>query len=288
MITVALNKVAPIPPLLGVNCFWVTGTRFAGARCLSMRSWHWARLLGLLVVFLAIEAGARILAEEPKVEGKRLGEWVSEVVDFPQRYCEPRGAAARAIKAFGSNSLPYLVKQIQAEGLPEQEANLQRYHAVVGFAVLGEDASQAANLLEPLLPVLANCEGNGLTTVFTYLGAEGMAVLARGLSSRDPHVRYQICGSLLFLGGELGSTNATIDARARFERDAAIVLPVLRKTVRDPAEKVAKAACMALGTMGVDPKLVVPVLNEVMQDPAQPGGGQEFCGEKHRGFRFLR
>ena len=157
--------------------------------------------------------------KEPEYQGKKLSEWVDKALtaDLP-RYGNPEVAevaeARGAIRALGTNSLPYFVKwlhyerprwrekislayeelpiQFRSESLAERirgyDTSMQRARAYCGFLLLGVDAAPA---IPALLRLISD---RGDLTAIRCLGCIGPAAgpcLQELLESPKPRVRSE-------------------------------------------------------------------------------------------------
>ena len=165
----------------------------------------------LLLVALLLVSGAVIYfvmpPSQPTYQGKRLDVWLDDLVakqDDPQ--------ATAAVRAIGTNAIPYLVENIAApfserkqrfyyglDKLLRHKMNLTQkqifypddirfLRAVRGFRALGSSASNAAPQLGKLLD--NRMRGLGVIESLVAIGPKSLPILMAALTNASPVVRY--------------------------------------------------------------------------------------------------
>jgi HEAT repeat protein len=132
-------------------------------------------------------------SDDPRFEGKRLGEWL-KLHDTDGTFSEE---AKRAIRQMGTNSIPAFLKRINYVqppfGLRAPEVNLDAARA---FIILGENAVPALAQLKLLMD-----STNQDTALFAMIasvgtGSNAMPILFKGLTNRFPDVRNEAANNL--------------------------------------------------------------------------------------------
>ena len=175
--------------------------------------------------------------KEPEYGGKKLSEWLEICGRYNLEPDAPEGKlAAGAIRAMGTNAVPFLVKLV-CYGEPQwrdrlvstysdlpaflrssvvanwiNRSYLRQWRALHGFIVLGPEASAAA-------PELAKALREGKGTTRRYLILPCLMCIGKGarpaipavieaLSSSDEQLRWQATNALVQIAPELLGTNA--------------------------------------------------------------------------------
>jgi hypothetical protein len=256
----------------------------------------------LLLLALAAVAMAAILVlwlrgpNEPMYEGKRLSQWIEEGYNNPDR----RETTRRALKAMGTNALPYLLHEFARKNIRwienlkqwayshrmlrgQYEADWKRLFAInYGLHLLGPDAA-------PGLPVLANyldesLRGDMAVSVMGNCGAQALPYFLKALDSTNAVVWAPALNGIVRLNSETNSvlpilirlmshSNGWVRARSasalvacRFQPE--LVLPPLVRTLSDPDPQVQVSAIYSLGSMGPAARPAIPELLRLMKDPA--------------------
>jgi hypothetical protein len=167
------------------------------------------------VVVVAIWPGER----EPEYKGKKLSEWVTglAIANFPDRV--PNQTAA-AIRHFGTNANPYLLRWIRYEQPTWKRKLSARYTkwpfllvnnsiqgwllgvreerliqaAIVGFGVLGGDAAPAVPDLTQLMRSTWPQPAMRATVALAFIGKAGFPPLEAALTNRAAPFDVRICG----------------------------------------------------------------------------------------------
>ena len=150
-----------------------------------------------VVVIGGILLGSRGPAE-PTHEGKRLSAWLDELsaMTFP-RECDPDTKPAQAVRAMGTNAIPWLLHELSAEGgalkwrlnrlLGHQkfikyrfeDSNTRLRRACMGFAALGPMAEPAI----PSLLKLVEDKPGYVPSALAYIGPPAIPALQQCLTN---------------------------------------------------------------------------------------------------------
>ena len=206
-------------------------------------------------------------------EGKDLGQWLAET-NRATKPGELTREAAEAVKAIGSNSVPFLLSNFESHG-PKW------YQAVSALALLGSNASSA-------LPTLARYiddpkRGPNAAYVMDKTGKAGVPYLLEALSSANPIV---IRCAILYISQRGKAAEPAIprfislmdhtdtDVRAasalalrNFPGAAGSCVPALRRALSNSTPEVRQNAAFALGELGAVARPAIPDLLQHMNDP---------------------
>jgi hypothetical protein len=132
-------------------------------------------------------------SDEPRFEGKSLGEWL-KLHDTEGAFSQE---AKRALQQMGTSAIPALLKRINYVqppfGLRASEVNLDAARA---FIILSENAVPALPQLEVLMD-----STNQDTALFAMIatvgtGSNAMPILFKGLTNQFPNVRNEAANNL--------------------------------------------------------------------------------------------
>ena len=205
-------------------------------------------LLAAITVILVANSGPR----EPVHAGKKLSVWLGELsaMTFP-RECDPDTRPAQAVRAIGTNAIPWLLHELSARRggalkwrlnqlLGRQTLIKFRFEdshpplrrAVMGFAALGPIAEPAI----PSLLKLIEEGGPGYTaTALAYVGPPAIPALQQCVTNYR-----SLDGKFAYIPGEtIASIFNSIMARRLSNSHAALFLPAVKawaqSTNRNPA-----------------------------------------------------
>ncbi len=219
-------------------------------------------LVVLLAVIATVAAFIVLRPREPMYQGKRLSEWLEEWDTFN---VDTNAPTAEAIRQMGSNTFPYLIRQLRAKDsvlkrkcakLLERlsliridlgSADVHRQQGRAGFYVLGNLAAPAI----PELSKLLNAEDTSLDAaiVLVFIGPEAVLTLAQALTNSNASVRASVAFAL---------------AQAKWNAKAAV--PNLLTCLLDKEANVRFSAAVALGLIHDEPETVIPVLITRLDD----------------------
>ncbi|PYJ84023.1 MAG: hypothetical protein DME22_14180 [Verrucomicrobia bacterium] len=177
-----------------------------------------------LVLILLGVAGAALLfgvllrSREPAYQGKRLSAWLSDLARTP--YPESgSGRAAEAIRAIGTNAVPYLVKNLKSKDPrfmeriilwtrkqtlvrpPLRLASERRHAACDALFILGDKAKGAIPIITALLDD-KDLSGDAFFALFA-IGTNSIPVLREACRDGKRYIRTQAA----WLLGKLSSGN---------------------------------------------------------------------------------
>jgi hypothetical protein len=211
----------------------------------------------------------------PVYQGRNLYEWTAQAQRAQNRDYEPYeqdlAAAQKAIRALGTNALPWFLADLQArESLKDRALRWLDRRAVFlklrrpsianrwirgirGMEVLGPIA-------QPFLPELIALATNNMGYGPQALIAVGPAALP-AWSNLAAHSQFPLTGNLI---GALA--NAVYAGRIQ-PGEAALVVPILAGAFRSTDAHARRYAASALGAIHLNPSLCVPLLLEGLNDP---------------------
>jgi HEAT repeat protein len=208
---------------------------------------------------------------EPIYHGKRLSAWVD---DLHPRVSEAKQQQAElALRAIGTNAVPYLVKILQhreprllreLRGFSERTKTFLRMDSEfelpwvaaverdmqlsAAFAALGPSARPAFPMLTNLLlrPETTTVSASALAR----LGPEALRPLSRAIESPQAQVRAAAAGALGSMAGDL-----------------AVIIPALQKSLSDSDKSVRISAVVGLGQIAeTKPEAVLDDLIRGLRD----------------------
>ena len=200
---------------------------------------------GYVLTALLIHLGTSVsYGAEPKYQGKRLGQWV-ELYENARADSAEENQAVQALKAIGSNAIPYLVKWIA-----DPSASDGHYlGAADSFAVFGAAGSPAIPELARLLESTNQLSATLAGTALGHIGKPSLPALMHALTNRMFRIGTQAALTLVELG-----TNA---------RPA---VPILLRQLEHPNHFVRERAADTLGKLSLEPEAVVPALAKLLND----------------------
>ena len=180
---------------------------------------------------------------EPRHKGKKLSAWIKVYQDAGEASSDEE-RARMAVRAIGTNALPYLTRWIVSSNMDEV------MQAKLAFEMLGPIAAPA---VPSLICLLDHKDGSEFfaATALASIGPVGAPALLAGVTNRN----YQFSlNAILALPG-LG-TNA---------RPA---IPLLLAELNNPDHNYRQRSTVALGNLHIEPDTVVPALANLLQDPS--------------------
>jgi len=225
-------------------------------------------LLGVVVLL------ARHRDTEPLYREERLGTWVMQYNESRITGNRPDSIeAALAIKAIGSNGLPYLLQSLQHETSPGNRRfsyvlrhlplNLSSKKFVQSMAATADSGTAHAEAAmwaflplqsqaEPAIPELArlmrstNTGSSRAVIALACLGKRAVPTLVNGLTNPSPAHRMRIA--------------AILGDREFFPEIVSTNVAALLKCLEDPDAGVAWAGAASLGNLQAQPETVLPAL----------------------------
>jgi HEAT repeat protein len=172
--------------------------------------------------------------DDPRFEGKSLGEWL-KLHDAEGAFSKE---AKRALQQMGTNAIPALLARLEYTappfGLRTSESNQKNTDAICAFIALGDAAKPALVSLQTLM--------NGTNqTVALYAmmsacgtGSNAIPFLIRGLTNQFANVRSEAVNDL------------TSDLGNKFPEQRKLAVPFLLKLISDPDRDISAGASNAL------------------------------------------
>ena len=219
----------------------------------------------VVLVAVAVWPGPK----EPEYEGKKLSEWL-ELQPLQSR------ESAEAVRAIGTNAVPFLTRWVEFELPPwrlrllrtyakvpnplrinkvgswvvDSDAQRRAANAVNGFQVLGDWARSAVPELARYIADPAKLDYSRVAIALAYAGGEeALPPLLTALEDKSrPAIRRTSCavaiGRVKYRGPELKQA-----------------IPVLISCVQETNQFVPSVAAATLGTLGIQAEICVPVLS---------------------------
>jgi hypothetical protein len=233
------------------------------------------RLVLAIAGFIALVAGLWLLLNrnaEPSYEGKRLSEWVEIYSSASQPFAEFQQAAS-AIRAIGTNALPFLIQWAASEPgavrhclttvsqrLPSRISNnrtvtdwllepqMRSFMARLALGVLGEDAV-------PAVPALHQVALNSSNRDVQLNAIVSLAVIARH--------HFDATKALTNIAAVTTIPELVLSPEFfNLHGDITPFVPVLIERLKDAAGDGARTSAATLGRFTPDPERVVPALIE--------------------------
>jgi len=209
---------------------------------------------GLALAVVAVIVVTSRGPTEPAHGGKRLSAWLDELsaMTFPGE-CDPNTRPAQAVRAIGTNAIPWLLHELRAEGstlkwrfnqLLERQtfikfrfagSHTRLRRACMGFAALGPMAEPA---VPALLKLVENKPGY-VPSALAYVGPPAIPALQQCLTN------YYSCDSSVgrivpIPNNTISAIFNAIQARRLSNSHAALFLPAVKawaqSTNRNPAQ----------------------------------------------------
>lgn len=238
-------------------------------------------LFGLIVVSTAGWLVSPTAPPEPRYQGRRLTEWLADT-EFSDAGGYLSASATKAIRAMGTNALPYLLWMVESEkdSPPKNRANrLLEKQSVIkfrftsysygcgpgadGFGPLGETAAPAV----PRLMKLLENPRTSLQARFALMriGFPAVLSLAEALTSKSAHVKAVAAEVLSYMPRDQDYMRLVVprlvnnlndgDDKVRYWTLAALPfeatpIPRLKELQSDPSPEIRKQATSRLEDMG--------------------------------------
>lgn len=260
----------------------------SGAQKGSARKWIFLLALAALLVAVSI----LLLSEkESSYRGKSLSEWL-EAIPFEPPHDPPVPEAQAAVRAIGTNALPFLLEWVVERdsslrqalirfdnsqnvlNLNLKPAERKAQEAIAGFMALAEIAEPAVNYLVPIAKDTNRVVSSHVCEILPYLGRKGIEASLQMLSNSNDFLRRQIVFSLArpYIGGpnRLVQQNPEHFSHfaERYQREVAVAAPTLIGLLADENVEVATAAATALAILRLSPSQAVPALTNICANQA--------------------
>lgn len=227
-----------------------------------------AKIVAVLVVLVGLAVIWLLSSSEPNYQGKKLSAWLKDFdkpyeTTFIVSFDDMPADALKAIRAMGADSLPTLLKHIQAHDslVVEKLYDLWDKQSVIKFRptpaiVIQRRASIALAALGPkALPALPQLEkmlndGQTLRPVslsIAYMGEDGVKALTNALSNPNPVVRREC-----------------LEALSNVQTSGKVAIPGLISSLRDQDPTIQGRAALALAVIRDEPSRAIPALTEVL------------------------
>ncbi|MDB6066650.1 MAG: repeat-containing protein [Pedosphaera sp.] len=241
----------------------------------AMRKRSRVAFILLLLLVLGAIAWLTLRQNEPVYEGKALSVWLEVYHTNPQSD-DPAGlealkAADEAVRHMGTNVIPTLLRELQAE---DSQLKLK------WVALFKKQRFIKLNFTQDYMRQQAAC------SAFNALGSEGRSALPELMAlyenPRFSQSPISIMGAIASIGPEaspavpdllrgLGDTNRTVVlcvevALGRIHAQPGLVVPALLKCLSDPDFRVRRHAAYSLADFGADAKPAISALVELLQD----------------------
>ena len=226
----------------------------------------------VLLVYAALSRGPKV----PVYQGKSLYAWAAELRQAQQNYADPERwkkveAATTAIRAMGTNALPFVMADIRARltvkdrviywlaprvrflKLQPRKVEDQWVRGIAALEVLGP---LAKSYLPELVTLASNSTGYSEGALLA-VGPDGLPAFTNLMAKS----KYPRTGNLIG-----AFANAVYAERIKPE-EAAIALPYLVQVFRSTDTHGRWYAAGALGAVHEQPELCVPLLIDGLADP---------------------
>jgi HEAT repeat protein len=232
--------------------------------------------LGTLFWWAMLQAG------EPAYRGRSLTSWVRQGYG-PSATREQLQRANEAVRAIGTNALPFWVKMLSSTNDSSFRAALnadvgrklkfnlttaedRRYLGQCAFHILGEEGKSAISSLSKLLNDFQTC---ALATVaLAGLGPEGLAAITNALSNPKNPCRYWIAASLGNCAKPPNFYALERQGYGPWEPPASVtgvVVPALINCLKEDDLNLRVFSAQSLGFLIKEPARVVPALTDLLQ-----------------------
>jgi hypothetical protein len=233
---------------------------------------------------------------EPVWQGKKLGQWLTECSSDDPR--DLTDSAQRAIRAMGTNALPFLLRMVGTTDSGAKHELRSRFNTsfikrltpmhynyrisgAAGIEALGEMAAPAA---PELIKMLDNEQTEYPAALgLGAIGPPAIPLLVQTLTNRSGSIRMGAVQALNFMHGAEGAildllrclddpepgvricaAVALGDMRKQPDR----VVPKLMERLNDTDGSVRAGAAMAIGLFQAQARMAVPKLKELQNDPS--------------------
>jgi HEAT repeat protein len=205
----------------------------------------WQRLLILFsTIALATAPAFRVRGGEPTYKSKSLSGWL-KVYTQVEAGSPGEKLAAEAVRAIGTNALPYLLMMITDADLEIRSA------AEHGFKILGPLGAPAISKLAELTTATNELDMFWSAQALGDIGAPALSVLMQNLT----HPRFKV------------GTQAAL-AIVALGTNALPAIPILLGDLRNPNHFFRERAAATLGGLHIEPETVVPGLMNLLNDPS--------------------
>ena len=238
-------------------------------------------VVGLLVLMLVLVLGVwRATHRVPRYAGRRLYEWIGELQStdplgkpFPADVVSRRENAQAAIRRIGTNALPFLMADLQANFTLKDAAyvwlsrlpflNVQVPSTVQDRWVRGIRGMEVLGpLAKPWLPELTAMATNSIDTgpwALLAVGSDALPAMTNLLTSSGFPAKLYLIIAL--------EDNVSEDRIKPGEAVAAV--PALLNALRSTDSYLWIAAARALGTIHQQPELCIPALADAVPDSSR-------------------
>lgn len=239
------------------------------------------RIIGVILLLLC--GGAAWLwwlrlPREPTYQGRSLSDWLEAPYRHDATWWPGREGTERAIRAMGTNAVPFLLDRVSNFGTPPSKLKLklaywlqkyklgtlhlnlygqERWHtAVAGFDALRPCADEVV----PLLIKMYEHARQHNDSSGQYSTIRGMGLLGSSAQQAIP-----------FLLKEVTNTNASVRisiywALGMICTNAEVVVPALIKGLEDQDLSVRESAANALGRFGPEAREAIPALKKFLEE----------------------
>jgi HEAT repeat protein len=239
--------------------------------------WFVAVVLALIAGFACVFAIRR--GSEPVYQGRRLSAWLVDAAEINDLDAQMK--AEVAIRAIGTNAMPYLIKMMRAHDSPlklkigKLLAKQNMFRA--GFEPASDVQCRAANacsilqtqakLAIPSLQALLPEEESGLLAAHALVsvGPDGVMAAVANLTNHDENVRINIALALAKIGMKRSSRRETTEEIAVLNQEANIAVRPLLNLLTNKTDPARAQAATTLGALGVQSSNVVPALVAMLQ-----------------------
>jgi hypothetical protein len=248
---------------------------------------HAVTLYKLLLCCVAAWAAATLplRGDEPRYEGKTLSEWLETKTSLPrteERDLAKEAEVKAAVRAIGTNALPYLLEWIAAD------STSTCVRGSIGFSILGKAAAPAIPALSSMLTGTNESPAAWAALALESIGAPGRAVLLDAFTGRYAEVpgdqvfdivddlRAIVQPALPLLTRDLDNKNAyfrwraaVIFAELKFKSKmlAPELTPKFMNLLNDTEPGIRAAALRALKNTQSLPPSAVQAISALLPDP---------------------
>jgi HEAT repeat protein len=229
----------------------------------------------LLIAFFAALVGPRV----PVYQGKNLYAWAEELQNARQNYSDPDGwkkieAATTAIRAIGTNALPYVMADIRARVTIKDRVNnwlAPRVHFLKLQPKKVEDRwIRAIRALEALGPIAKPCLPELIALTHKRVGYTEDALMAIGPDALPAFTNLLANSKFPQTGNLIGALANSVYANRIKPEEAAVTLPYLVQVFHSSDTHGGWYAAQAFGAIHHDPELCVPLLVDGLTNNSNP------------------